>query len=450
VTGAGFRLSEIVSALSYALDLTEGQPMGHSIRACVIGMRLAQEIKLDPSQQSDLFYALLLKDAGCSSNAARLASLFGADDHLLKRDHKLIDWTRLGPAASYALRHAGGTTLLERMKRVARIAITAEKIGREMIATRCERGADIARMIGLAPATADAIKGLDEHWDGNGHPLGLTGEEIPLFARVLCLAQTFEVFMSKEGRQAAYHMARHRSGTWFDPGLVKALTGFEKEAAFWRILAEGDPAALVEAYEPGDRVVVADEDRVDHVAEAFAVVIDAKSPYTYHHSAGVASIAVQLGARLGLAPVALRELKRAALLHDIGKLGVSNAILDKPGKLTGTEWAAMRLHPALTYEILRRIGRFRDLALVAAAHHERLDGRGYHRGIGAAELDRPARILAVADVCEALQAERPYRKALEWDEIMAIMGRQAGQALCPEVFGVLVESPPVTRQVVDA
>lgn len=417
--------------------------MGHSVRACVIGMRLANQLGLDVQDQSDLYYALLLKDAGCSSNAARLCQLFGADDRTLKHDHKLIDWTRTGPAASYALKHAGGRTVLERLGRVATIAATAERIGREMIAARCERGADIVQMIGLSTSTALGIRNLDEHWDGQGHPVGLQGDGIPLFGRILCLAQAFEVFFSAQGVGAAYEVIRRRSGTWFDPSLVRAMEGFEHEAALWRLLEGADPRVFVEAYEPEERVLAADEDRVDQVAQAFAVVIDAKSPYTFHHSDGVAAIAVELGGRMGLDPIELRELKRAALLHDIGKLGVSNTILDKPGKLTDAEWAAMKLHPAFTYEILRRIGRFREVAEVAASHHERLDGTGYHRGVGAAELSRPARVLAVADVCEALQAERPYRKALPWDDVMAIMRKLAGPGICPEVFAALDAAPIV-------
>ena len=143
---------------------------------------------------------------------------------------------------------------------------------------------------------------------------------------------------------------------------------------------------------------------------------------------------------LGYSPNELRDLRRAALLHDIGKLGVSNLILDKPGKLDAEEWVQMRRHPALTVKILERVGAFRDLAATAGAHHERLDGGGYHLGLTGDQLNRDARILAVADVCEALTAERPYRAALPPDEVRAIMRRDAGRALCPEALGALEAS----------
>ena len=184
----------------------------------------------------------------------------------------------------------------------------------------------------------------------------------------------------------------------------------------------------------------ADEERLDRVAEAFALIVDAKSPYTWRHSEGVAMIAVAVGDVLGLSPNELRDLRRAGLLHDIGKLGVSNLILDKPGKLDEQEWVQMRRHPALTVNILEHVGAFRGLAATAGAHHERLDGGGYHLGLTGDQLNRDARILAVADVYEALTAERPYRAALPPDQVRAIMRRDGGRALCLEALSALEAS----------
>jgi HD-GYP domain-containing protein (c-di-GMP phosphodiesterase class II) len=309
-----------------------------------------------------------------------------------------------------------------------------------MTELRCERGADIARMIELSETTAHAIRSVDEHWDGAGYPYGLAGEAIPLFSRILCLAQTAEVFFGAGGAGAAFGVAAQRRGTWFDPALVDLLRATRRDRAFWSALGGREPHRVIGAYEPQDRVQRADEERLDRVAEAFAMIIDAKSPYTGRHSDGVARIAVAVGDVLGYAPRALRDLRRAALLHDIGKLGVSNLILDKPGKLDAREWAAMRRHPALTVRILERVAAFRDLAATAGAHHERLDGGGYHLGLTGAQLGRDARVLAVADVCEALTAERPYRAALPPDEVRAIMRRDAGRGLCPEALDALEAS----------
>ena len=165
-TATHLRLSEVIASLSSALDLTEGQSVGHSARSCLIGMRVAERLELPADQRVALFYALLLKDAGCSSNAGRLASLFQADDLTLKREHKLIDWTKPLPAFGYAVRHAAPEgSIFERMRRVLAIAINKEEVGRGMIQIRCDRGAEVIRMLGLPEATAEAVRHLDEHWD---------------------------------------------------------------------------------------------------------------------------------------------------------------------------------------------------------------------------------------------------------------------------------------------
>ena len=176
---------------------------------------------------------------------------------------------------------------------------------------------------------------------------------------------------------------------------------------------------------------------IDRAAEAFATVIDAKSPWTYQHSSGVAATAVAMGEWLGYSPGALRELRRAALLHDVGKLGVSNLILDKPGTLTDAEFAAMRRHPQFTHDILTRVSCFRSFAACASSHHERLDGKGYHRGVAEPGLSTNARILCVADIFDALRSSRPYRAGLPIDRILEIMGRDVGTALDAGCFAAL-------------
>ncbi len=440
--GAEVRLSEVVSALSYALDITEGQPAGHAVRTCVIGMRLGDVLQLSPVQRSDLFYALLLKDLGCSSNAARLAKIFQADDLILKRAHKTTDWTKGSDSARYAFENAAqGGGALRRAWQTVVIGVTEKGSGREMTETRCERGADIAGKLGLSGATQDAIRALDEHWDGAGMPYSRRGDQIPLLGRIAGLAQTVEIFASGFGVEAAYDVARGRAGRWFDPALVAALESLEGDHAFWSTLLATDQLDHVSDLEPADRVLFADESRLDQVAEGFAQVIDAKSPYTARHSEGVAAIAVAVGRAMGAGEEDLVTLRRAGLLHDIGKLGISNTILDKPSRLTDEEMGEMRKHPRYSLEILRRVRRFAAFAELAAAHHERLDGRGYHLGLEGAQLGPLARILAVADVCEALSAERPYRAALPRDEVLGIMGKQVGTGLCPVAFEALKGLP---------
>ncbi len=438
-------LSEVLGALSYALDITEGEPPGHAVRTTAIGMRLGEQLGLDAEQRSALFYALLLKDAGCSSNASRLSSLFAADDHAAKRAMKVTDWSRAGALAKYTWQTVtpGGSPLAKarQMRRITQ----EDEVTRDLIGTRCERGADIARMLELPEDTAQAIRALDEHWDGAGQPLGLRGEEIPLLGRILCLAQTVEVFVRTVGLPGALAMALKRRGRWFDPALVDALLSVRDDRRFWGPLEDARNVPPVAAWEPADRVVTAGDDTLDRVADAFARVIDAKSPFTARHSSEVARWAVAAGRVQGMDAAGLRDLHRAGLLHDIGKLAVSSRILDKPGKLDEAEMASMREHPRHTHEILNRVACLRPIVDTAANHHERLDGKGYHRGLAAFDLTRPARILAAADVYEALTADRPYREAMPAEKALSILREMRGSALCPaavDAIAVAAGDPP--------
>ncbi len=430
-SAAAVRLSEVIGALSYALDITDGQPPGHALRSCMIGMRLANECGLDADGLNATFYGLLMKDAGCSSNAAAVSALYGTDDLEAKRRIRTVNYSRPSEALGYIVRTVGRRRDLVRVARAGKVTASA------MTEIRCERGAEIARMLELPPGASEAIRSLGEHWDGRGHPSGLKGEAIPLLARIFCLAQTVEVYVRDFGVDSALAMAQERSGSWFDPRLVQTLHALRADAAFWESVASEDVRAELESLAPGDRLLVADESRLDRVAEAFALVIDAKSPYTSRHSARVAEFAVQAATELGFAAAELRDLRRAALLHDIGKLAIPNSILDKPAALTAAERAQIEQHPRLSEEILSRVEPFRGIAGLAGAHHERLDGAGYWRGLTASELDTPARVLAVADVFEALTAERPYRAAMSDAQALALVEASAGRHLDADAIEAL-------------
>jgi HD-GYP domain-containing protein (c-di-GMP phosphodiesterase class II) len=431
-SSGAMKLSEVISALSYALDITEGQPKGHAARSCMLGMRIAKELRLSSDDMSALFYALLLKDLGCSSNAGKMCYLFGSDDREIKRAVKTVNWSNILASVGYIARNvATGGSWTNKLKHFVRVAAGGSSAARKLIELRCDRGAKIARELEFPELTAAAIRGLDEHWDGLGHPQGLCGQRIPLLARLLSIAQTAEVFVSEHGLDAACEMVRQRNGTWFDPQLAKIFLSLRNDTAFWESFHGGDPASLTSDFEPPEATMIADESRLDRIAEGFSQVIDAKSPWTYHHSEGVARISVGVAEILGFAPHETRSIRRAALVHDIGKLGVSNLILDKAGKLTPAEIAEMRLHTLYTHQILSRVTGFQDLAELAASHHEQLDGKGYHRGLDASQLDTAARLLAVADIFEALTARRPYRQDLTRDEVSTIMSKKVGTAICP-------------------
>ncbi|MFN3507788.1 MAG: HD domain-containing phosphohydrolase [Allorhizobium sp.] len=420
------RLAEIIEALSHALDMTEGQPAGHCVRCCFIGMRIGQALGLGEEALRDLYYTLLLKDLGCSSNAARICELYLADDLKFKRDFKLVDGS-FPQILKFVLSHTGmEASLAERFRGILHIFKNGGEISTSLIQTRCQRGAEIAREMRFSEEVARGILDLDEHVDGGGKPLGLKGEEIHLFARIALLAQVIDVFFVNEGATAALTEVRKRAGGWFDPHLVSV---FERLAnpVFFAELGADNLEAYVLSMEPGRQVIFADEDYLDAIAAGFARVIDAKSPYTSGHSDRVALFTDMIAEELGISLTERRRLKRAALLHDIGKLGVSNSVLDKPGRLEGEEWQQMKRHAEFSETILSRIAAFADLALIGGAHHEKLDGSGYPRGLKGDEISFETRIVATADVFDALTADRPYRAAMPVEKALAILWEGAGR-----------------------
>lgn len=426
-SASGADISEILGGLSHALDLTEGHPRGHAARTCRIGLRIAQALGMSAADRTELRYALLLKDAGCSSNAQVVYDLFGGDDQEVKRAVWLRDWRRVPQQIAYAWEYIGrGSRMVAKMRRLGRFARLGPRGSGERIFTiRCERGAQIARMIGLSYRVADAIRSMDEHWDGGGYPYGLRHEATPLFARIIGLAQVMEIFWGDGGRDHALQVARDRRGRWFDPALVDSLRDLEQDAGFWDGLGDATFDAEVDHVSHCSELPV-DEARLDLIADAFALIIDAKSPFTFDHSRRVAAYAVAINARLGDCAVEEARLHRAGLLHDLGKLTVPNRILDKPGKLDPDEWVVIKKHPAYTLSVLERVPVFQRFAADAANHHEWIDGKGYCLGLTGAALTTTARILAVADVVDALSADRPYRAGMAPDRVRAILTSESG------------------------
>lgn len=431
------QLSELLGALSCALDMTEGQPVGHSMRCCWIGMHVGQRLGLGEEALWELYYVLLLKDLGCSSNAAKLADFYGADDLAFKRSFKTTG-PRVTDAIDFLLGNAAqGLAPIARARALVHIFRHTGRVSRDLIETRCHRGADIARGLRFSEAVARGIQHLDEHWDGGGLPEGRVGETISLYARVALLAQAVDVFHSDGGRDAALGEARRRAGSWFDPQLVEALEAAAADEGFWSGLASPTLPDALMMMEPVQTRLTLDDDWLDDIAAGFGRVIDAKSPYTSGHSTRVAAYADALGEVLGVAPERRRWLRRAALLHDVGKLGVSSTILEKPSRLESAEWSAMQGHAEKTREILSRIGAFDELARVSSAHHEKLDGTGYPLGLRDFQISLETRIITACDFFDALTADRPYRAALPTTKALDIMRGEVGQAVDPQVFEAL-------------
>ena len=450
-------LLEILSALSYALDLTEDAVPGHALRCCLLGMRIADELRLEPARKPDLFYALLLKDVGCSNNASRMYQIIGGDDRKIKTRIKLEDWTQPHKPSLSAIRLLWKTVLPsaridQKIGRILRIVTAQHRNNREMISLRCDRGAEIVRKLGLGEATAEAIRCLDEHWDGKGYPEHRTHQKVPLLSRIVAVAQHLDVFSTERSPEHAMRVLQKRSGKWFDPAIVKAVMLLEQRGELWpgclasrqALNTSGqhsvdDQATLqsVLALDPEPhRKLAASE--IDNICAAFAGVVDAKSPFTFRHSKGVTQVADDMARVMGLSEDRRHLVHRAALLHDIGKLRVPNTILDKPGLLTIEERSVMEEHPALTAQILGRVAAFEEVARVAGAHHERLDGSGYPDRLTGAELSLEARLLAVADVFSALTEDRPYRKPLSLDRVIHLMQEQVPRKLDARCFEALI------------
>lgn len=459
------RLPEIISALSFALDLTEGADPGHAVRSTLLGMRLGVAIGLPKHHLSALFYALQLKDVGCSSNAARMAHLFGGDDRRAKAMTKLTDWTGLLQGASGHVSRrtrlqdfAGGLMavprnlqqlfsvtlpgqgLRDKISRIAALHRGTKTNTRDLIQLRCDRGASILRKLRMHDLSCESVRHLDERWDGSGYPDGLAGEAIPILARIAAAAQNLDVFASAHGTAASLRTLQRRSGTWFDPELVRIASALHKGGLLWEACEPGCPVertrrAVVEL--SPDNPVALQGDEIDAICEAFADVVDAKSPFTFRHSIGVTETTLALARELQLSAAQQTLLYRAALLHDLGKLGVPNSILDKPGKLTPEEREQILRHPGMSRTILDRITGFGELARIAGEHHERLDGTGYPNQLTSAQLSLESRVLAMADIFSALVEDRPYRGPLPLEEALAIVASQVPHHLDSVVFEAL-------------
>jgi HD-GYP domain-containing protein (c-di-GMP phosphodiesterase class II) len=456
-------MPELISALSFALDLTEGAMPGHALRSCILGMRIGQRAGLSHSQLTDLYYALLLKDIGCSSNAAHMDQIVRGEDESIQAEVRAVVqaevWAdiragvsaqldlaatpkRLGPKLpSFRLPWRPAQTAESKIEEISRPVTVPQKRARNVATIHGDRGASIIAKIGLGAATAEAVRALDEHWDGTGYPGRWRGEQIPLLARIAAIAQHLDVFASDKGPVHAIAVLRERSGKWFDPELVRIAGSLHRTGTLWKdclsILPEQDIRSAVLELEPRAKLHLG-PDRIDRVCEAFSDVTDAKSPFTVDHSMGVADAASVISQTLGISPGRTVFVRRAALLHDLGKLRVPNSILHKQGKLTREEFLIVKEHPMLTQKILGRIPAFQEMAFVAGAHHEKLDGTGYPNRLSAKDLSLEARVIAVADVYAALSEKRPYRESLDLVQVTAIMRKEMPHKLDPEVFEALL------------
>ena len=428
--------TQLLAALSTALDLTEGQLPGHAQRTTYLAMRIGDALDLSAADRSVLFYASFLKDAGCSSNAAAVSRIFGGDDQVIKGRQATTDQGILAHAA-FAMRNVPASEPLPlRLRRLVAIGLRGRRAHQAVEQLRCERGAAIAGNAGFSPAVGQAIHDVHEHWAGHGLPRGLRHDAIDRNARIIAACAALDIFVTVRGRADALSVLATRRGDWYDPEIVDVLLEMATRGLL-DDLAAPDLVGRTMDLEPVERTAIAESTDVDRLAGAFADIVDAKSPFTGSHSRRVGSLAEAIAERIGLDERTVVEVRRAGLLHDLGKLGVPNRILDKPGRLDPTEFAVIQRHPELTLRILEPVPAFRSVAELAACHHERLDGRGYFRGLTAPHLSLAARIVAVADVYEALTADRPYRSAMPTEAAIGVLRDSAGEHLAADVVETL-------------
>jgi HD-GYP domain-containing protein (c-di-GMP phosphodiesterase class II) len=444
---AHVRLAELVAALSLGVDLGFAQPMEHVLRQCLIALRLAEAIGLDDDARATVYYTALLVSVGCHSDAHEQAKWFGDDIALKsgKYDHEL----RSLRAAASGMRLIGsGNPPLHRFRVGLEFALSGHREVDEMISHHAGLARLLAEQLGLPNDVLDALGGSYEQWDGRGWPGERAGVEIPIASRLAQLAEFTEVAHRVGGVEGAKALARKRGGKQFDPGLAELMCA-EGEVILSGLDAVATWDAVIDA-EPALAVVLSGE-RFDAALLAIANFVDLKSPYTLGHARAVADLAAEAGAQLGLSEAEVRTLRRAGLVHDLGRLGISNSILDKRGPLGAGEWERMRIHPYLTERMLHQSEALAPLGTIAVQHRERLDGSGYPQGLSGPAISRPARILGAADAYQAMREPRPYRAPRAPEEAAAELradvkgGRLDGDAV-EAVLGAAGHRVPRRRE----
>jgi HD-GYP domain-containing protein (c-di-GMP phosphodiesterase class II) len=417
----GLRRPELLASLSLAIDLGLGQPMEHMLRSCLIALRLAEAAGLDRPARAVVFYTNLVAWIGCHADSHQIAATFG-DDIDFRRDYYARDRSEPGWALGLASRAGRGRPLLERPGRIGSFILHGQATMSELIHSHCLSAAIFAERLGLGRDVSEVLPQAFERWDGTGLPAGLTGHQLSPAIRIVHIADIVEVHHRMSGEPGAVHVARRRSGTKFDPELADLFCKRAPEILGAIDAEDAWQAVVDEAPNPGPPM---SEVELERALEAVADFVDVKSPYTAGHSRGVAALAAAAASHIGLPAAEIVKLRRSALVHDLGRMGVSNLVWEKAGPLTSAEWERVRLHPYLTERMLSRPEALKALAEVAGRHHERLDGSGYPHGLPGAALTPAARLLAAADVYHAMLEPRPHRSALTAAEAAAEIGRES-------------------------
>ncbi|HSK21742.1 MAG TPA: HD domain-containing phosphohydrolase [Egicoccus sp.] len=408
------RLAEPLAALSVTTDLGMGHGPEKAVRSCLLATELARTTGLAEPQVRDVYYTTLLQHLGCTAPMHELTHLFGNDRDVLARAEGTDESTLRGTLAMMAI--AGRGTGVRRARHLVRLVAGGKHADATILRSVCEVGTRMAERLRLGAGVQAGLHDSTETWDGRAGAYGTTGESIAPAARFALLATQAVIFDRLGGPEAALRMVRDRSGRWFDPAL--AVTFARVGPGLLRRMSESDVWQEVLAVEPRP-VKRLPPSRLDEVAAVFGDLADLKSPCTLGHSPAVADLAAKAAARVGLAADRIGLVRRAGLLHDLGRVAVSGGVWARPGPLTAAQWEQVRLHPYYTERILQHSSSLAGSARIASMHHERHDGSGYQRGVGGSAIPVEARLLAAADAFQAMTQERAHRPARSPDEAAA-------------------------------
>jgi HD-GYP domain-containing protein (c-di-GMP phosphodiesterase class II) len=430
------RAAEMIGAMSIATDLGTGQPLEHALRTAILAVRLGELAELSPPELADAYYVSLLHSIGCTSDATEQTELFG-DDIEPRAKFALVDGGNRDELAAFLMDVVGqGRPPEVREPMVAHAVENAVEIARSTFALHCEVAQRFAGWLGFGLGVISSLACAFERWDGNGFPGAAAGEAIPLPARVLHVARDISVFLSAAGSDEAAEVIQQRAGGAYDPRLAAlAIDHFEElldgldDAVIWEQAIAAEP--------PPQRWMTGEE--IDSAFRVIGTFTDLKSYWLRGHAEGTSELAEAAAWRLGLPADQVAVVRRAALALDLGRVAVSNAIWEKPGPFGLTDWERVRLHPYFTERSFARSPELAPIGELAGAHHERLDGGGYHRKTPAAGLSRAARVLAAADSYQAMRERRPHRRALDPASAEAELLREASEGnLCPEAVDAVL------------
>lgn len=422
MSDSGVRLRELVVALSLATDLGFGQPAEHMLRSARISMRLGGRLGLDADELATLYDVSILTYVGCPVYGNEAATVFG-DDIDFRAGAVEVDLVGF-PAMVFMLRRAGsGTAAFNRARQAVAIMATRGRAVVEQMANHCSAAGELAERLGLSADVRAGIEHSYARWDGQGVPSDLAGDALALSARISHIAEACEVFQRTAGVEQAVEMVRSRSGTHFDPEIAAAVAR-DPEALFEGL--DHDTVDEILDAEPIERPPLSD-DALDLALEAIGDFCDLRCPYFAGHGRGTAELVAAAAALLHLATSESTLARRAALVHDVGRFGVPGSVWDRPGPLTSSDRERMRMHVYYVERIFNRPEPLRRIGLLAATHHERMDGTGYHRGIGGTMLSTSARVLAAADAYHAMTQPRPHRGAMTDGDAARQLRREAAE-----------------------